>query len=228
MSNADYSKFKHLLVDSNEQIHYILGNDLAESFLATGTIQHGFAVLSNKRVYFKGFCLIKSGKRFVRQLEERVVDLNDITGTGFVHDKNYGPLMGALMMFLSWLFLSGYSDTGAYSWLFLITGILLVIAFFMQQKTIFEISYAGGGIGFDVRWHSQNEPIVFQKILRQAKDIKKQEESNALLNVIAEQKKEAHQQSSDVDDIIKFKNLLDQGIITQEEFDAKKKQLLNI
>ena len=34
--------------------------------------------------------------------------------------------------------------------------------------------------------------------------------------------------SSNMDDLLKLKNLLDQGIITQEEFDAKKKQLLGL
>ena len=33
---------------------------------------------------------------------------------------------------------------------------------------------------------------------------------------------------SNVDEILKYKQLLDQGIITQEEFEAKKKQLLNL
>lgn len=33
---------------------------------------------------------------------------------------------------------------------------------------------------------------------------------------------------NDMDELIKYKELLDQGIITQEEFDAKKKQLLGI
>ncbi len=33
---------------------------------------------------------------------------------------------------------------------------------------------------------------------------------------------------SDADEILKFKNLLDQGIITSEEFESKKKQLLNL
>lgn len=33
---------------------------------------------------------------------------------------------------------------------------------------------------------------------------------------------------SEADEIVKFKNLLDQGIITKEEFDAKKKQLLRL
>lgn len=36
------------------------------------------------------------------------------------------------------------------------------------------------------------------------------------------------QTSSDADEILKFKNLLDSGIITQEEFDAKKKQILGL
>ena len=34
--------------------------------------------------------------------------------------------------------------------------------------------------------------------------------------------------SSSADEILKYKNLLEQGIITQEEFDAKKKQLLGL
>ena len=34
--------------------------------------------------------------------------------------------------------------------------------------------------------------------------------------------------SSDADELAKFKKLLDDGIITQEEFDAKKKQLLGL
>ena len=34
--------------------------------------------------------------------------------------------------------------------------------------------------------------------------------------------------NSNMEDIVKLKNLLDMGIITQEEFDAKKKQLLGL
>jgi hypothetical protein len=34
--------------------------------------------------------------------------------------------------------------------------------------------------------------------------------------------------NSNMDDLVKLKTLLDQGIITQEEFDAKKKQLLGL
>ena len=34
--------------------------------------------------------------------------------------------------------------------------------------------------------------------------------------------------NSAADEILKFKNLLEQGIITQEEFESKKKQLLGV
>ena len=36
------------------------------------------------------------------------------------------------------------------------------------------------------------------------------------------------QNNTAADEILKFKDLLDKGIITQEEFDAKKKQLLGL
>ena len=35
-------------------------------------------------------------------------------------------------------------------------------------------------------------------------------------------------QNSGADEIVKYKELLDKGIITQEEYDAKKKQLLGL
>ncbi len=36
------------------------------------------------------------------------------------------------------------------------------------------------------------------------------------------------QQTSDADELKKFKELLDMGVISQEEFDAKKKQILGL
>ena len=58
----------------------------------------------------------------------------------------------------------------------------------------------------------------------------------SVLQVICENKKSTCETapesvatpSSAVDEIMKYKTLLDQGIITQEEFDAKKKQLLGL
>lgn len=51
----------------------------------------------------------------------------------------------------------------------------------------------------------------------------------SLLAIITSDKENSKAASSSVaDEILKFKNLLDEGIITQEEFDKKKVQLLNL
>ena len=42
------------------------------------------------------------------------------------------------------------------------------------------------------------------------------------------QESSVEQQNNNIDDLKKLKDLLDNGVITQEEFDAKKKQLLGL
>ena len=47
-------------------------------------------------------------------------------------------------------------------------------------------------------------------------------------NIIANRKTSESTDSDQADDIRKYKKLLDDGIITQEEFEAKKKELLGM
>ena len=55
-----------------------------------------------------------------------------------------------------------------------------------------------------------------------SKMINERQENTIQLEPIVEAK------SFSMDDLFKLKDLLDQGVITQEEFDAKKKQLLGL
>lgn len=63
---------------------------------------------------------------------------------------------------------------------------------------------------------------------------KEQKLAEEMMELIEEKRANAHsgagtnQAVSAADEIVKFKELLDQGILTQDEFDAKKKQLLGI
>ncbi|MBQ8767140.1 MAG: SHOCT domain-containing protein [Clostridia bacterium] len=50
----------------------------------------------------------------------------------------------------------------------------------------------------------------------------------SIINNSSQQQNTVVQASSEADEILKFKKLLDDGVITQEEFDAKKKQILNL
>ena len=67
---------------------------------------------------------------------------------------------------------------------------------------------------------------IYKKSYKFAQDIL------SVLSIIVEDndkpKNEVKNTSSDADEILKFKNLLDDGIITQEEFEKKKKMILGI
>lgn len=90
-----------------------------------------------------------------------------------------------------------------------------------------QFAYSGaseskGGIMDAVR---DENTITFssKKDLEQAKELK------ALIESL--QNKESQPETSntsDADELIKFKELLDAGVITEEEFEAKKKQILGV
>ena len=136
---------------------------------------------------------------------------------------------------------------------FIIVGVLFAIAaaisYFMQYELyatetkvigktllgkrvdlpISHISAIGMGWGNRITITSSSGHVTFFGVLNQ-------EEINDKLTSLIKTKEEKNtesttiitQSSSNAEELSKFKKLLDDGIITQEEFDAKKKQLLGI
>ena len=92
-----------------------------------------------------------------------------------------------------------------------------------------EIAATRGGIGSSVdARQSENTVIVKKKsddeILKQIKTFVEEAKEKASAN----QGQTIIQQTSSADELKKFKELLDMGIISQEEFDTKKKELLGL
>lgn len=69
----------------------------------------------------------------------------------------------------------------------------------------------------DIECKKDSQDAVFQRILELIENYKSVYEKN-----------DPAPQVSAADELLKFKQLLDAGVITQDEFDAKKKQLLNL
>lgn len=233
-------KVKESFIEPEENLVGVLGTNTAKTFFSTGVLGNGFAVLSDKRMYFKGRCYIRAGKGFYKKMEERVVDLNDITGTGFQHNKNvvFSLLFKVFTALFSisciiplifwvvylqnnkkWAFTTALILSGPFSWLFYFLDK-------MYNYSLFEVSYAGGGIAFDLSWITKADSDNFQKSLQKAKsDYKKkmQEEQKYQYVPPVDNMK---QEKSVPEQLKEYKELLDSGIITQEEFDTKKKELL--
>lgn len=94
LTDSDRKKFASYFVSQDEQYISSLGNGYIMNFLAGGALKRGFAVISNKRVYFRGSCFSGQGKSLVKTDEERTVDIKDVTGSGFIYRRYVGALIG--------------------------------------------------------------------------------------------------------------------------------------
>lgn len=108
-------------------------------------------------------------------------------------------------------------------------------SFFQYQKskyTLFYIQHAGGIIGLDKDWYTDDEIEQFQQLLYLAKD-KALEKSNKAVSTSLEatvssmvNKSSSVDQISVADEILKLNDLMLKGIISQEEFEKAKKELI--
>ena len=115
-------------------------------------------------------------------------------------------LLYAISGFVTLLIMDSYYDTGSFSKLFttyaywpFIIGVLLTVSFY-----------------------------VLRAKLPEGMPINRDNGQKTFANNGAHRTYIVTSESESIDNISKYKTLLDQGIITQEEFDAKKKQLLGL
>ena len=102
-----------------------------------------------------------------------------------------------------------------------------------SQRTCVIIQHAGGAIAFDKNWYTDDEIEQFQQLIILAKDKVLAENDNSSIATTMEttlssmmDKANAMKNISIADEIAKLNDLLTKGIITQEEFDKAKKELL--
>lgn len=98
--------------------------------------------------------------------------------------------------------------------------------YLLKRKTFFRIEYAGGCIAFDVSFYAKAEIDDFQKQLRRVKDLA--EETTTIKTVAVDTPVQAPTQNSAPDDLRKYADLLKEGLISQEEYDAMKKKILGL
>lgn len=94
------------------------------------------------------------------------------------------------------------------------------------KVTINDLSFPTEYINL-IQSELKKDSIIYRTLAKQA------EECVSLLQIICESKEKSgniccEQAQSSADEIMKFKQLLDAGAITQDEFDVKKKQLLGL
>lgn len=116
-SDQELKKFSEYFVSKNEKYISSLGNGYIMNFFANGSLKRGFAIVSDKRVYFRGSCFSGQGKTLKKTDEERTVDIKDVTGSGFVYHRYIGVLIALFTAILTLLGGINGSAIGAmFSW----------------------------------------------------------------------------------------------------------------
>lgn len=218
VANKSEEMFKNFFMSPNEKFVAVLGNSYLENFLHGGNMSKGFAVASDKRVYFQGkkYYVGEDGE-IEENYNSRVVDLRDVTGTGFDSFVDRGWLISGIVNVVLGLIL-----------LLVLVGILLLVysvycfyRYYESKHSFIIIQYAGGEIGYELKWFGSQEIELFQKQLRLAKDRSIEKEKIPVDNGSL-----ATANISVADELLKLADLLNKGVITQEEFDKMKKGLI--
>lgn len=242
-------KFGKIFMSQNEEYISSLGNGYIANYLAGKAIKKGFAVISDKRVYFKGSVLNKIGKVYVKNNEERIVDIKDITGTGFIYRKVYGQLAKIIISLILMVFIFGYFFLGFKDHNFITTEeacasgvlmgtllsgiaslVLLMFNYLKKRKGYFEIQYAGGQIAFDTSFYAQVELEDFQKQLRRVKDLYEESLTKTIVNQVTQipVSEPVTPVTDKADELRKYAKLLEDGLISQDDYDVMKKKVLGL
>lgn len=160
-------------IDMDERIIAKLGNGYFKNIITTGDVSKVNAILTKKRLYLSGKSYEISKGILTSYKVSKVINIEDITGTGFIYVSNIRLILFSILFFIAALIT--INSLSGLAIIFLLIALALFTAFFITQKSIFKIEYAGGSIGFDVKWLDVNESVIFQKKIYQVKDKRKKE-----------------------------------------------------
>lgn len=237
-------KFKGFFMNPNERLVCVLGNGYLQNFFSNGYLRKGFAVLSDKRVYFRGKAYEPNPRHgFHTKRVSSVVDLKDVTGTEVQSISPIGliiigiifAMIPFLLFFLYSLFMGLHSIFAT-----LIATLIPYFIFLAVYVPIFRLIYklnrkslllimfggsAGAGIAFPITWYPAEESENFQKQLRIMKDLAVENAEKSTANTIREVMAQ-QPAASTADELEKYARLYKEGVITEEEFAEMKAKIL--
>lgn len=102
--------------------------------------------------------------------------------------------------------------------------IIYIIIYIVSKIRVLAVQYNGSEMGFDMAYFTTEEIDDFQRNLRIAKD--KVIESNRNTEQTVSPMMQGTPHNGKADELVKMADLLSKGLISQEEFDKMKKELI--
>lgn len=183
VNSDDSEKFSKLYIDKNEKVVSFLGSSYVMNYLNSGELKEGACLLTDKRIYYKGKSYKKSGEHLIKNKEETIVDVKDITASGFTESVNTGLLIKSWILLILTLFIflafpspievwEDIADHFNYAIIYIVEAILIVftiinfVKYSLQRVKLFYIAFAGGTLAFKATDYSYRDIHKFNRSLR--------------------------------------------------------------
>lgn len=174
------SSVGEMFVDPREQKKAVIGEGFLSNMIRSGVLGKGFGVLTDRRLYFRGKCYTKVNSHFIKTDEDRTIDIQDITSSGFSYARNLTWLFLTGISFLAALFffhmaeeMSYYSDPDGVAMmgiLFSAAAVAFLILYIIMKRTIYTVTFAGGSLSIKASSYGVEEVRAFDKALHMEKD----------------------------------------------------------
>ena len=156
-------------VSEDEVALATIGNSMGQNFFAGGGLLSTSAIVTNRRIYFKGTTFGVNGS-ISKSKVSKVIRLEEVTGTCVRTKTPIGVLIVGAIIFLVFL----VAAIAAKSALYILPGFIYagisVAAFFINKKKLLMIEYAGGGLAFDIKLIPSESCEAFMRAVHYAKD----------------------------------------------------------
>ena len=166
-------------VDSDEKVIVTLGSGFVQNIVSSGSPDSVSAVLTDKRLYCSGKFVTFNGKKSQYLKTSKIIEAEDITGTGFIYKSNIAFLIIAIVILTAGLLLGLIFYDDDLLLVFPIIGIVAAIApfliYMLKRETFFNIEYAGGTISFSIKWLNTEACKNFQRQIHLIKNKRREE-----------------------------------------------------
>lgn len=172
-----------IFVNPDERQIATIESGYLTNLLHGGELARGFGVLTASRFYYRGKAYHQTKWMLYKTNEESVVELQDITATGFVFSRNLiFAAIAALATLIELVIVIGLfasPENVIEYWLVTVVGACITAAlwalYIWYRRAIYQVSYAGGMIAIKASAYDMKQLHEFDRKLHQAKDEKVKE-----------------------------------------------------
>lgn len=173
------SELQKVFVESDEQLIAQIGNGYLVNMLYNN-LESCALMLTDKRVYLKGTVYSGSGRTLEKDISEKIVNIDDVTGSGFIFKTpSRLALLLEVAIMIGGIVLSICIEYGnkpigqaiiGIVFSMIVGAILILPTYFLGKKTKFFIEYAGGKTTIDAKLIGVEDLRDFQKQIYRVKD----------------------------------------------------------